>query len=534
VLQPKEGSRLLLFAESVSDCPAQQWLKHAEGTIQHVGSGLCLDTEVQYDYHLRGQPWESCGSVLSLQPRDGSQRQQWVLAACKRGSLLRHAADGRALDVNFWQVQCGQGVNVNVAHSTAAGALFVLEDLREPLRKLRVLNVPRDELSWAAAAAAAADAGARLPTVEEVVEEREHCGEEGWIPVSGCGSDAWIETSESWAVRLSAEQPEVNCRGDVPECGEGCCSLIVYDVAGPGRPASTEEKEAILSMGEEEEFRIKPAVCTKPSTTPLTVDFERLRSVGRVAAVWLVEKHDGNRFVLHNHADGSYQAYHLNSSEEVDKGCWSLQDGKYTQETSFAVEGVLHGDANSCYMDVDCGPHGYHKYVLAQEAYHLGYLAENAPEFDFCLGVRSNGYTGDEHEVYLEKTDGSAGQRWRLVGKDSFQHVASGRFLHTPLQYAFVGDVRHPWEGNHTHLVTRPRDGSAAQRWVLEAPPAGCSAPQGGKILRHFADGRAVDVHGWDFKPEQNMGCENSTHGNCRGVTFIFETATLPTSVSSL
>ena len=34
-----------------------------------------------------------------------------------------------------------------------------------------------------------------------------------------------------------------------------------------------------------------------------------------------------------------------------------------------------------------------------------------------------------------------------------------------------------------------------------------------GKCLRHFKDGRVVDVHGWKFSDGGGMGCENSCHG---------------------
>ena len=42
------------------------------------------------------------------------------------------------------------------------------------------------------------------------------------------------------------------------------------------------------------------------------------------------------------------------------------------------------------------------------------------------------------------------------------------------------------------------------------------------QVLRHFKDGRAVDVHGWNMSDGNNMGCENSVHGDCRGVSYVF------------
>ena len=44
----------------------------------------------------------------------------------------------------------------------------------------------------------------------------------------------------------------------------------------------------------------------------------------------------------------------------------------------------------------------------------------------------------------------------------------------------------------------------------------------GGRVLRHFKDGRAVDVHGWEFNHGGNMGCENSAHATADGISYIF------------
>jgi hypothetical protein len=44
--------------------------------------------------------------------------------------------------------------------------------------------------------------------------------------------------------------------------------------------------------------------------------------------------------------------------------------------------------------------------------------------------------------------------------------------------------------------------------------------PHGGAILRHFGDGRGVDVHGWSFTDGGNMGVENSVHSDCKGVCY--------------
>ena len=49
-----------------------------------------------------------------------------------------------------------------------------------------------------------------------------------------------------------------------------------------------------------------------------------------------------------------------------------MKNGSYSEKTSFKVTGTLKGDANNFYMDVDCGPHGYHKYIATNDNYNLG------------------------------------------------------------------------------------------------------------------------------------------------------------------
>jgi hypothetical protein len=47
----------------------------------------------------------------------------------------------------------------------------------------------------------------------------------------------------------------------------------------------------------------------------------------------------------------------------------------------------------------------------------------------------------------------------------------------------------------------------------------------GGKVLRHYKDGRGVDVHGWRFSDGGSMGVENSVHTDCKGVSYILQPA---------
>ena len=106
--------------------------------------------------------------------------------------------------------------------------------------------------------------------------------------------------------------------------------------------------------------------------------FEKLKASGGVKQIWLVDKHTGEKFVQHNHADGTYQAYWLGNRDCVDQGRWSMENGSYSEQTGFPVSGTLHGDANNFYMDVDCGPHGYHKYTATNDTYDAGIKVEKA------------------------------------------------------------------------------------------------------------------------------------------------------------
>ena len=79
----------------------------------------------------------------------------------------------------------------------------------------------------------------------------------------------------------------------------------------------------------------------------------------------------------HNFADGSYKAYEHNSDlgDQIDSGTWALRDGVYTEDsnhTDFKSSGKLVGSAKSFHMEVEIGPHGYHKYTPTYEAYVKG------------------------------------------------------------------------------------------------------------------------------------------------------------------
>ena len=100
----------------------QQWIAKENCQLQHVATGLFLDSEVKYLHLQLGQPWESCGSALRVKPADAdSGRQLWTVPRGSVGGMIRHIFDGRVLDINHHEVKLGSGVNVNVPHSTVDG-----------------------------------------------------------------------------------------------------------------------------------------------------------------------------------------------------------------------------------------------------------------------------------------------------------------------------------------------------------------------------------------------------------------------------
>lgn len=153
-------------------------------------------------------------------------------------------------------------------------------------------------------------------------------------------------------------------------------------------------------------------------------------------------------------------------------------------------------------------------------------LAEGLQDEEFYIACAANHGFGlavgkcdkDPKKVKLSALTGDQRQKWRLVDNDGFQNVSSGLFLDSELKYAFITDARHPWEDNHTALTTAPRNLNGQQKWVY-----GPEEFHGGKVLRHWLDGRGVDVHGWKVDGDGgNMGVENSVHSDCKGICYVF------------
>ena len=127
VLQVKPGSiRLELVEGSADRDPNQKWLQQGE-LIQHVGTGLYLDADIKFNFHAKreGLPWDHCGGELFVKPLDASEpdRQRF----CINDNMIRHVCDGRALEVNSWNLSSGQGVNINQPHTSAHGCSWLVD-----------------------------------------------------------------------------------------------------------------------------------------------------------------------------------------------------------------------------------------------------------------------------------------------------------------------------------------------------------------------------------------------------------------------
>merc|ERR1740130_747438 len=45
--------------------------------------------------------------------------------------MIRHVVDARVVDINFWSLEVGNGVNVNVPHSFGEGVFWAADGLKE-------------------------------------------------------------------------------------------------------------------------------------------------------------------------------------------------------------------------------------------------------------------------------------------------------------------------------------------------------------------------------------------------------------------
>ena len=153
------------------------------------------------------------------------------------------------------------------------------------------------------------------------------------------------------------------------------------------------------------------------------------------------------------------------------------------------------------------------------------FLIQPSGDLTLCLAPRDakagDAADADPRVVLSTVAADPSRQTWRLVRGVSLQHVASGRFLHAEHRFASVRSQQKPWEGNHSELVTRAEEaGSDAQTWALgqQGEHLAC----GGRALRHYRDGRAVDAgRGRPLRDGNEAGVEHSAYVENRGVAFV-------------
>lgn len=442
-LQVKPGTELLELATLGTNEPTknQQWRFRGE-LFQHVATGLFLDAPVQYLFNHRDTPWEAAGE-LYVRPRDEDQpdRQRWVVD----GELIRHRLDGRALDVNFWELQPGSGVNLNAPRGSAEGcswSMISLDGTALPASELVLerLTVEAPELDkegteeskteakaearcWDRYNTLALEHGARLPTVRELQASglAQLNVPKCWVPVSFTG----------------AEYSDARCRisGNSPLSGMKGIQMPVPGGAAWARVETKAERKTLMV--------VKPQI---PKASQ--------------AQVVLV----------------------------VARGAEAAMD---------AVT-----PAPRCSTPIAAIPDGAEFYISPAASQGFGLMV---------------GHDEKEPEtVKLAKLTGDPCQKWTLVDGDAFRNVGNGEFLDADLAYSFVHHDSHVWEGNHTDLRTAPRTMTGSQKWVL-----GPEEFHGGKVLRHWMDGRGLDVHGWQVEKDGgNVGVENSVHGDCKGISY--------------
>ena len=97
--------------------------------------------------------------------------------------------------------------------------------------------------------------------------------------------------------------------------------------------------------------------------------------------IWYIEKHDGSRYVQHNHADGTYEAYVKGSATHIiDRGRYSMVNGQYSEANFEGSHGTLQNDGTSVWIDHYAGVHGYHKYIATSDQY-IGGIKVPPPPF---------------------------------------------------------------------------------------------------------------------------------------------------------
>jgi len=533
-LQVRVGTDRLELAE-VDNSPNQQWLQIGE-ELQHIGTGLFLDTEVAYVYYERGAPWETCGTELHVRPRDGSNQQRWLFDA--QSKIGGQKPKGALSDPPVETPEPLGRYRLRSVHLSSQASVD---------KFVQVSADDRDDFKFMCFAASVNDPCMDSQNEESSVFELERVGK--YIRIRSAqypekylmASDAFVHNGWKHQVFLapldspSFEIPaSLKCLWQLESAGthmrlrhglwpDAYLQVSEFDYAGfQGRhwkhhmfcgpqahpyvcaPGAQKSLFELMPVKAQQDVDLR-ALCTAPVATPVRASSCLIRHVidGRAVDVnfWDLQRGQGVNVNV-PHSDG--------------KGVsWIVEEISTPPPKRMSWE--QPGLAPTQILDLPAG---------------AVFLMQPAANRDYCLSVRSGGYTKDAHEVFLAKVDGSAQQYWRLIG-DQFQHVSTGRYLDSETKYPFLWDLEHPWEGNHSHLVTRKQNSSDSQRWVV-----GPEEFHGGKVLRHFKDGRGVDVHGWQFHDGGNVGCENSLHADCKGICWVFTVvdgaATVDTAASGV
>ena len=185
--------------------------------------------------------------------------------------------------------------------------------------------------------------------------------------------------------------------------------------------------------------------------------------------IWYIEKHDGARYVQHNHADGTYEAYVKGSATHIiDRGRYSMVNGQYSEANFEGSRGSLQSDGASVWIDHHAGVHGYHKYIATSDQYKGGILESRVGGGAATTAQpgHSSPQPGGRRTDGLISTDEIAGcwvsicfPIWlgifstEVTGPDSLKHC----YLVLPFIPFQQHRIRHPGT-NAFYLVGNPQD----------------------------------------------------------------------------
>jgi hypothetical protein len=522
-LQVRKGSDRLELGELDDSCN-QQWLQIGE-QLQHVDTGLFLDTEVAHVYYQRGEPWESCGTELYVRPRDGSDRQRWCFDA--RSKLGDHCPTVALSDPPSETPKPLGRYRLRSVHLSGQGSAD------------KFVQISKSDCDGFKLRCFAASLGnPRMDAQDEECSlfDLEQFGEYIRIRSSQypdkylMASDALIDNGWQHQVFLATlDSPCFKLPGTV-KClwqleGSGAHVRLRHGVYTDTHLQVSEFDYAGFQGG-----HWKHHMFCGPQAHPYIHAPGTQKRLFELVPVEV--QSDVNLQALYSAPlavaarSSSCFIRHVMDGRAVDVNFWDLQNGQGVNANvphsdgkgvSWIVEEVEVPAQQKGLSTISRKDPELTRTPILDLPAGAVFLIQPAANKEYCLSVRSGGYTKDAHEVFLAKVDGSANQKWRLIG-DQFQHVSTGRYLDSETKYPFLWNLNCPWEGNnHSHLVTRERNSSDSQRWVV-----GPEEFHGGKVLRHFKDGRGVDVHHWQFKEGGNVGCENSVHGDCKGLTYVF------------